>query len=132
MKHIIRAAAAILCLSTVTQAQATVKEEKPGMFKLAKVTPDAATATALARVPNGKVKSAMLEMEKKKLIYSFDIKVEGKSGVEEIAVDAMTGAIIGTEHETDADEAKEAKAEKAKAATVKPAAKPPVPPVKKP
>ena len=133
MQHLTRIAlAATLLTASTLGAQATVvKEEKPGMFKLAKITPEAATATALARVPNGKVKSAELEMEKKKLIYSFDIKVDGKSGIEEIAVDAMTGAVVGAEHETPADEAKEAKADKAKADKAKAAAAA-KPPVKKP
>ena len=115
--------AATLLAASSTQAQVTVTEDKPGMLKLAKITPAAATATALARVPNGKVKSANIEMEKKKLIYSFDIKVDGKSGIEEVAVDALTGVVLDVAHETPADEAKEAKADKAKAAA---AAKPPV------
>lgn len=130
MKHVAYAAIAVLCLTTTTQAQSIVKEEKPGMFKLAKITPEAATATALARVPNGKVQAAELEMEDKKLIYSFAIKVAGKTGIEEVGIDAMTGAVIGVEHETPADEAKEAKADKAKAKAA--AVKASTPPVKKP
>ena len=97
----------------------TVKEEKAGMLQRAKITPEVATATALAKVPNGKVQAAEIEMEKTKLIYSFDIKVAGKAGIEEVAIDAMTGAVISVEHETPADEAKEAKADKAAAAKAK-------------
>ncbi|WP_206044664.1 PepSY domain-containing protein [Gemmatimonas groenlandica] len=105
----------------------TVKEEKAGLLKLAKVTPATATATALTKVPGGKVQSAEIEKEDGKLVYSFDIKVAGKSGIEEVLVDALTGAVVGVEHETPADEAKEAKEDKAKAAKAK------VPPaVKKP
>ena len=130
MKHVAYAAIAVLCLTTTTQAQSIVKEEKPGMFKLAKITTEAATATALARVPNGKVQAAELEKEDKKLIYSFAIKVAGKTGIEEVGIDAMTGAVIGVEHETPADEAKEAKADKAKAKAA--AVKASTPPVKKP
>lgn len=97
----------------------SVKEETPGLLKMAKVTPAAASATALARVPNGRVQSAELEKEDGKLLYSFDIKVAGKSGIEEVQVDAMTGAVLSAEHETPADEAKEAKEDKAKAAKAK-------------
>ena len=107
-----------------------VKEERPGLFKQAKITPEAATATALAKVPGGKIDAAELENEKGKLIYSFDIKVQGKSGIEEVAVDAITGVVLSVEHETPADEAKEAKADKAKAAKGAMSAKPAV--VKKP
>ena len=107
-----------------------VKEEKPGLFKQAKITAEAATATALAKVPGGKIDGAELENENGKLIYSFDIKVKGKSGIEEVAVDAITGVVLSVEHETPANEAKEAKADKAKAAKGAMSAKPAV--VKKP
>ena len=101
-------------------AQSTkLSEEKPGLLKKAKITAEAATATALTRVPGGKVEKAEIENEKGKLIYSFDIKVAGKSGVEEVGVDAMTGAVISVEHEDAAAEAKEAKADKVKEAKAK-------------
>ena len=122
----LRLAAAALCVvssASVLSAQAiTVKEEKPGLLKLAKIAPEAATATALAKVPGGKLEKGEIEKEKGKLIYSFDIKVDGKSGIEEVAVDAMTGKVLSVEHESPAAEAKEAAADKAKAA--KAAAKP--------
>ncbi len=127
------AAASIAALSTVSlastlRAQAvTVKEDKPGLLKLAKITPEAATASALAKVPGGKIAEAGIEKEKGKLIYSFDIKVDGKSGIEEVAVDALTGKVLSVEHETPKAEAKEAAADKAKAAkaATKPAPKKP-------
>lgn len=97
----------------------TMKEEKPGQLKLAKITPAAATATAQAKVPNGKIETAEIEQEHGKLIYSFAIKIAGKSGIEEVAVDAKTGKVLSLEHETPADEAKEAKADLAKAAKAK-------------
>ena len=110
-------------------AQVKVKEEKAGLLKMATVTPEAATATAQAKVPKGKIQSAEIEQEDGKLIYSFDIKTAGKSGIDEVNVDAKTGAVLGVEHETPATEAKEAKADKAKADSAKAklkAAKPPV------
>ena len=97
----------------------TMKEEKPGQLKLAKITPAAATATALAKVPNGKIETAEIEEEDGKLIYSFAIKITGKSGIEEVAVDAKTGKVLSALHETPEDEAKEAQADVAKAAKAK-------------
>lgn len=114
-------------VSTLSAQTVTVKEEKAGMLKLAKVTSTVAIATALAKVPGGAVQSAAIEKEDGKLVYSFDIKVAGKKGVEEVWVDATTGAVISVEHETPADEATEAKNDKAKAAKAKAAM-----PVKKP
>jgi uncharacterized membrane protein YkoI len=95
-------------------AKVTVKEEKPGLLKRAKVTPDAATATAQAMLPNAKLQSAEIEEENGKLQFSFDFKTAGKSGIDEVNVDALTGKVIGgVEHESPATEKKEAAAEKA-------------------
>lgn len=106
--------------ATVASAQTvTVKEEKAGMLKLATITSAAATATALTKVRGGKVQSAEIEKEGGKLVYSFDIKVAGKSGIDEVLVDAMTGAVISVVHETAAEEAKEAKEDRAKLPTTK-------------
>ncbi len=127
-KAIARSLFALTVGATVVSAQSvTVKEEKAGMLKSAKITPAAATATALAKVPGGKVQSAEIEKEDGKLVYSFDIKVPGKSGIDEVLVDAMTGTVVGVEHENAADEAKEAKEDRAKGAkaTVPPAVKKP-------
>lgn len=120
--------AASAAASSLSAQGVVVKEDKPGLLKKAVIKPEVATATALAKVPGGKIQSAEIEEEDGKLIYSFDIKVAGKSGIEEVAVDAKTGTAT-VEHETPEDEAKEAKADKEKAAkAAKPAttAKPPV------
>jgi uncharacterized membrane protein YkoI len=86
------------------ESQATLQAE-------AKVSEATARATALAQVPNGTVKSSELEREKGKLIYSFDITVPGKTGIEEVNVNAIDGTVVGKEHETAKSEKKEAAAE---------------------
>jgi len=83
----------------------------PELAARAKVSGETARATAVARVPGGKVVSGELEEEGGMLVYSFDIKVEGQSGVEEILVDALTGELVAEEHESAAQEAVEAHAE---------------------
>jgi len=95
-------------------AQQTAAKVNP-LLKDAKVTEAAARQSALAKVPGGKIRESELEKENGKLVWSFDIKVEGKSGIEEVQVDALSGDIVSVEHETPKDEAKEALAEKAKA-----------------
>jgi uncharacterized membrane protein YkoI len=83
-----------------------------------------ADARVLARktVPGGKIASGEIEREGGKLIYSFDMKVAGKSGIDEVNIDAMTGKLISNLHETPKDEKAEAKADAnaAKAAKHKP------------
>ena len=110
------AVAAIAIAGSAAHAQASYKKDLPdSLTKLAKVTEDAAAATAQARVPKGKIQGVELERENGKLMYSYDIKTTGKSGIDEVNVDAMTGKILAFAHESPAAEKKEA-AEDAKAA----------------
>jgi hypothetical protein len=88
-----------------------LKEESPGLLAKAKVTADAAVATAQEKVPKSRLSGAEIEMENGKLIYSFDFKTGGKSGSEEVTVDATTGAVLTVEHESPKAEADEKKAE---------------------
>jgi len=98
----------------------TVKEDKPGLLKKAKVTAEAATLTAQAKVPRGKIVSAEIEEEQGRLIYSFDIKTVGRAGIDEVNVDALTGKVIGVEHESPKDEAQEKAGDKKGGAARKP------------
>jgi uncharacterized membrane protein YkoI len=98
-----------------TVATTTVKKDTPASLrKEAKISMKTARATALKEVPNGKVKTSELERENGKLIYSFGIKVAGKTGIEEVNIDAITGAVVAHEHETPKAEKKEEAAEKKK------------------
>lgn len=80
----------------------------------AKVSESDAAKTASARIPKGHIRGVELEREGGRLIYSYEIKIPGRSGNEEVNVNAKTGAIVNVEHESAAAEAGEAKAEKAK------------------
>lgn len=88
------------------------KDTPASLRREAKISEKTARATALKEVPNGKIVASELEREKGNLIWSFDIKVAGKSGIEEITVNAVTGAVVTHEHETPKTEKKEAAAEK--------------------
>lgn len=85
----------------------TVKETKPGLLARAKIKPEAATKAAQEKVPKGTIQSAEIEEERGKLIYSFDVKTDGRSGIDEVNVDARTGR-VHMQHETPNDEANEA------------------------
>jgi len=81
----------------------------------AKIPLDSARSIAKARLPKATVQSEELEREGGKLIYSFDMKTAGQSGIDEVNVNAMNGKLVGkVAHEGPADEAKEAKMEHAK------------------
>jgi uncharacterized membrane protein YkoI len=65
----------------------------------AKITEDSARALALAKVPHATIKEVELEQEHGALVWSFDLVVAGKPGIEEVNVDALTGKIVSVEHE---------------------------------
>jgi len=85
----------------------------PPDSKVPKVSMADARTTALAS-SNGKIKSAELEKEHGKQIYSFDIQMP--DGLHEVNVDAVTGKLIDDKVENAADEAKEAAQDKKEAA----------------
>jgi uncharacterized membrane protein YkoI len=76
-----------------------IVEDKVGLWARATFAPDSAIKIALARVPGGTISGAELEEEGGRLIYSFEIKIAGKSGEEEVHVDARTGEVVKQEHE---------------------------------
>jgi uncharacterized membrane protein YkoI len=89
----------------------TVKAAKPEYRTQAKITPEVATANALARVPGGRVEEAELEKEHGRLVYSFDIHNPKHKGVDEVQVDARSGKVVSLKHESPEAEAREKKSE---------------------
>jgi hypothetical protein len=71
-----------------------------------------ARAKALHIVPHASVKSAELEHERGKWVYSFDLGVAGRPGIEEVQIDAMSGTLVSRTHESPAKEAQETRAER--------------------
>jgi uncharacterized membrane protein YkoI len=112
MRIIPAAAVAIVALSSAAHAQGYKRDIPDSLARKAAIAESAALAAAQKRVPKGKVESVELESEGGKLLYSVVLKVAGKSGVEEVNVDAMTGKVLTHEHETPAMEKKEAAGEK--------------------
>jgi uncharacterized membrane protein YkoI len=116
MHHSARWFTVALSLAGPTAARAqqpavAVKAEQPGLLAQARITPDSATRIAQARLPRARVRQAEIEVENGRLLYSFDMKVPGRSGIEEVQVDAKTGRVVGVEHEDAAAEARERKAD---------------------
>jgi hypothetical protein len=106
-----------------------VREAKPGLLKQAKVSADSAERVAMAQVAGGTVTAREIEKQKGTgtLVYSFDIKVPGQEGYQEVTVDATTGAFVSNMHETAKMEKKEHKAttkKPVKPDTTKPPKKP--------
>jgi uncharacterized membrane protein YkoI len=100
-----------MILGGVVLATASLAADDPKLVAEAKIKETEARATALAQVKNGTVRSEELERERGHLIYSYDIEVARKSGIDEVNVDAMTGKVIAKTHESPTAERKEADAE---------------------
>ena len=81
---------------------------------MAKVTADQARKTALDRIQiaGSVIRKGGLEVEDGCLVYSYDVQVPGKKGVEEVLVDAGTGKVLKVEHESIAKEKLETAADK--------------------
>jgi uncharacterized membrane protein YkoI len=76
-----------------------VLAQQPAHKPTVKIREAQARATALARVPKAHVQSEELEHEAGRWIYSYDLKVPGRAGIDEVNVDAMTGKIVAVQHE---------------------------------
>ena len=133
MQKIMMAAAGVLaafsmCGAQSVSAQGTqYKRDVPdSLAKEATVSEADATAAAQKRVPKGTVTAMELEREHGHLLYSYDFKTPGKTGIDEVNVDAKTGKVLHVAHESPATEKKEAAADareakaKVKAAASKP------------
>ena len=98
--------------SAGAQATSPKSDVPANLAREAKISLDSARTIAKARLPKATVQSEELERENGKLIYSFDMKTAGRSGIDEVNVNAMNGKLVGkVGHEGPASEAKEAKAE---------------------
>ncbi len=97
-----RGSSAIAILSVLAFTAPLMSRAVVGSPRISK---EAATHTALSAVPGGKVETAELENEHHRLVWSFDIRVPGKSGIEEVQVSAISGRIVLHEHESPAKEA---------------------------
>jgi uncharacterized membrane protein YkoI len=110
--RVVVVAAAILLSSSTISLRAASHETQAQLQAEAKVTQAAAEKTALAKVPNGKIRSSELEREHGKLVWSFDISTPHSKNITEVQVDAKTGKIAAVEVETPRDQAKEKEADK--------------------
>jgi len=111
-----------LGLAFITPSQAAMKKahHAAGLPK-GHISADSAKAVVMTTIPDGKVKSHKLERVGGKWVYSYDVSQPGKSGYEEVHVDAMTGEVVSQKHESMATERKERAAAKKEAMPPAPA-----------
>lgn len=83
------------------------------LLKQAKISKIQAEKIAMAKVPNGKIRSEEIENEHYALVWSFDIATPGTNHITEVLVNAKTGKIVDVSTENPTDQAKENAADKA-------------------
>jgi hypothetical protein len=97
--------AAIAIALTVTAASVSaqqggaVQEQKPGLLKEAKVTPDSARKVVLNEFPDAVVTRTRLESGTDGLVYWFNLIHQNMTGNEQAAVDARTGKFLRARHQ---------------------------------
>src|SRR5688572_10190433 len=87
--------AMLIAGGTAWRMQAQVDEEQEGLLARAAISADAAQQTALAAVPNGRIEESEIEEENGRLIYAFDIVLDGETW--DVEVDAVTGELLQAE-----------------------------------
>ena len=110
-KYLTLLTSAVAVAFSISSGFAEQSEEE--LMKQAKITKTQAEKVALAKVPNGKIRSAEIENELHALVWSFDIAKPGTRNITEVLVDAKSGKIISVSAETPVDQAKESAADKA-------------------
>jgi uncharacterized membrane protein YkoI len=99
---------AVIAAFSFSSVALAAPTDEAALIKEAKVSKTDAEKTALAKVPNGTIKSEEIEREHGKLVWSFDIAKPGAKDITEIQVDAMSGKITHIEIEKPKDQAREA------------------------
>lgn len=112
MKKLCCLAILIVLISPCAIGLQAVDETQAMLHARAKISEAKAREIASAKVPSGTIKSAELEEENGKLIYSFDISTPGTSNITEVAVDAITSNVVDVSVETPKDQIKESEADK--------------------
>ncbi len=119
LRRIVLVSLALGLCATAAQAQKPkhvrrqrAEETQEQLRKEAKITEDQARDVALKRYPKATVSASELEREHGRLIYSMELKVPGRSGVQEVNVNAITGKLVNVEHESAKTEKAEERREK--------------------
>ena len=107
----IAAVVVAVALGGLVSSTLIAKDNQKDLEAKAKISRADAEKTALAKFPGGTIKEGEIEDEDGKLIWSFDIKTAASDKLEEVEIDAATGAILtkadGKEEDQDKEQGKE-------------------------
>ena len=90
----------------------TAQADLPGLATVSQTDAECTVLKSLRTSAVATVTEGELEIEHGCLVYSFDIRVSGRNGVEEVLVDAGTGKVLSHAYESAKQEAAEKAHEK--------------------
>ena len=120
MKALLAAALLVSFSASAAELNCSIKaskeQAKGDLTTMAKIATDAAKKTALndVKASDATIANGGLEVQNGCLVYSYDVKVPGKSGTQEVLVDAGNGKVLKSYHESAVKESAETVAEKTK------------------
>lgn len=100
---------------SIRPAKGTAKTDLPRLAKISQADAQKAALASKGISAGASVAESELEVESGCLVWSFDLKLPGKAGVQEVMIDAGSGKVLSTAYESPKKEA----AEKAKGASPK-------------
>jgi hypothetical protein len=107
-------AAALPVSCSIHPKKGASKTELASLARISEGDARNAALGSLKSAAGATVKETELEAEHGCLVWSFDIQLAGKAGIQEIQVDAGNGKILSSEHESPKAEAAEKARDKAK------------------
>ncbi len=90
-----------VCLAMLAMSVGAFAAEPQSEAKKANLTMDEARVIALAKVPGGEVTSEELGRLAGKLTFFFDVRSEGKKGVDVVSINAADGEVLEVKHKTE-------------------------------
>ena len=97
---------------SVHPEKGTAHADLPGLTTVSQTDAERTAMKSLKTSAAATVTEGELEIEHGCLVYSFDIRVSGRNGIEEVLVDAGTGRVLSHAHESAKQEAAEKANEK--------------------
>lgn len=71
-----------------------IREETPGLLSQATVSPAHARLAAFGAFPGTQMVAAQIRRQGNRLVYSFDLEYAGRSGTEQVQIDAATSQVV--------------------------------------
>jgi hypothetical protein len=98
---------------TMHPKRGTPAADLPALAKVSREDAEKIALGAIKAPDTARITEGGLEIEHGCLVYSFDIRVPGRSGIEEVIIDPVNGSVLARSHESARQEAAEQAKDKA-------------------